>query len=126
MDLVPHVDHPERLVANIYNIISVSTDPSQAIMWKNGNYYIVADFPVGHIPANTPYEIPLWFVSSITSQGIMAKPKFPIPLDDISDWQKKAKQVKTLSPIQRSLRAWGRDLQRQKRHSRHGRKATAH
>lgn len=59
MDLVPYVEHPEELLANTYNLIATSSDHDQAIMWNNGEYYIIADFPVGHVPAHTPNKIPL-------------------------------------------------------------------
>ncbi|TSC73230.1 MAG: hypothetical protein G01um101470_211 [Parcubacteria group bacterium Gr01-1014_70] len=82
--------HPQKVVPGKFNIIATQSDES-AILWKDGQYYIIAVlYPSKAEPVAEPISETRAFI--IDGSGCYVHPE-PIPLDDLSEWRKRAGEV---------------------------------
>ncbi|TSC83585.1 MAG: hypothetical protein G01um101417_495 [Parcubacteria group bacterium Gr01-1014_17] len=82
--------YPEKLAPGKFNIIATRRNEA-AILWKDGQYYVIAVlYPSKAEPVAEPISENRAFI--IDGSGYFVHPE-PIPLDDLSEWKKRAGEV---------------------------------
>ncbi|OHA28558.1 MAG: hypothetical protein A3C08_02275 [Candidatus Taylorbacteria bacterium RIFCSPHIGHO2_02_FULL_47_18] len=78
--------HTEKVVPGKFNIIANQRDQN-AILWKDGEYFVIS---IHHPSRAEPISETRAFI--IDGHGRYVHPE-PIPLNDLSEWQKRAGEV---------------------------------